>query len=324
MIHLKRPLISGNVRKRDGMEREYRYDNIKALLIFLVVLGHVLENCLLGGLKTIYIIIYSFHMPMFVFISGMFSKFEPGKIVRKLAVPYVIFQTLSRMLNMGNGTLQYTTPIWNLWYLVALIVWRLMVPFIDRKEGRMRTAILAGSVIVALVAGFDDTVGYYMSLSRIIVFFPFFVLGFYWRKYRCFESFFDKIRREYAIIALAAVCIIICFISDKVDPRWLYGSYSYAEAGYNPGYRLMFMVFGLVICMAVLKLSSDEKTLFSGIGKRSMQIYLLHGFAVALLKRVGNVWKSLGESKMFAVAVMVTMAIVAVMSVDFRRRLREK
>ena len=76
--------------------------------------------------------------------------------------------------------------------------------------------------------------------------------------------------------------------------------------------------------MAVLKLSSDEKTLFSGIGKRSMQIYLLHGFAVALLKRVGNVWKSLGESKMFAVAVMVTMAIVAVMSVDFRRRLREK
>lgn len=44
MIHLKRPLISGNVRKRDGMEREYRYDNIKALLIFLVVLGHVLEK----------------------------------------------------------------------------------------------------------------------------------------------------------------------------------------------------------------------------------------------------------------------------------------
>ncbi|MGN1155452.1 MAG: acyltransferase family protein, partial [Agathobacter sp.] len=222
------------------MEREYRYDNIKALLIFMVVLGHMLENCLVGSLRTIYIIIYSFHMPMFVFISGMFSKFEPNKIVRKLVVPYVVFQTLSFLLNMGNGTLQYTTPIWSLWYLMALIVWRLLVPFIDQEKRWVRIVILAGSVILALVVGFDDTVGYYMSLSRIIVFFPFFILGFYWRKYQRGRKLFEKIKKEYAVIALVAVCTMICFISDKVDPRWLYGSYSYEKAGYTPGCRLLF------------------------------------------------------------------------------------
>lgn len=298
------------------MEREYRYDNIKALLIFLVVLGHVLENHLTGGLKTVYIIIYSFHMPMFVFISGAFARFEPRSIVRRLVVPYLIFQTVSCILDTENGTLQYTTPIWNLWYLVALIVWRIMIPFIDRNKRWQRTAILAGSAAAALLVGFDDAVGYYMSLSRIVVFLPFFVMGFYWKKYRWGRTVFDKIRKEYAIIAVIVVCVIMCLLSDSIEPRWLYGSYSYNKAGYNMGYRLLFMVMGIILCAAVLKLSSNEKTLFSAIGKRSIQIYLFHGFVVALLQREGNMWESLGENKLFAISVMITASLVIMLSVN--------
>ena len=56
-------------------ERDYYFDNLKAVLIFLVVLGHFLlpihDNAVLVILKRL---IYVFHMPLFVFVSGYFAK----------------------------------------------------------------------------------------------------------------------------------------------------------------------------------------------------------------------------------------------------------
>ena len=56
-------------------ERDYYFDNLKAVLIFLVVLGHFLlpiyDDAFLVVLKRL---IYVFHMPLFVFVSGYFSK----------------------------------------------------------------------------------------------------------------------------------------------------------------------------------------------------------------------------------------------------------
>lgn len=47
--------------------RNYRMDNIKSFLILCVVLGHMLE---LSGTGGWYRVIYSFHMPAFIFVSG--------------------------------------------------------------------------------------------------------------------------------------------------------------------------------------------------------------------------------------------------------------
>ncbi len=52
------------------------WDNVKFILIFLVVLGHVMgifteSNMYLG---KYYLYLYVFHMPAFIFVSGLFSK----------------------------------------------------------------------------------------------------------------------------------------------------------------------------------------------------------------------------------------------------------
>ena len=77
-------------------QRDYLFDNYKAFLILLVVIGHFIEpaynnNTLLYTLKWL---IFSFHMPAFIFISGYFSKRELPflTLVRKLLVPYVIYE----------------------------------------------------------------------------------------------------------------------------------------------------------------------------------------------------------------------------------------
>ena len=52
------------------------WDNLKLFLIFLVVLGHLTLQyfCSSQMFCTVTMVIYTFHMPAFVFISGLFSK----------------------------------------------------------------------------------------------------------------------------------------------------------------------------------------------------------------------------------------------------------
>ena len=57
--------------------RDFHIDNIKGVLIFLVVLGHMLgylqetHSAFATGVRTF---IYFFHMPGFIFMSGYLAK----------------------------------------------------------------------------------------------------------------------------------------------------------------------------------------------------------------------------------------------------------
>ena len=50
------------------MRRNYRFDNIKLILILFVIVAHFFE--LFKGEERAYLTIYTFHMPLFICISG--------------------------------------------------------------------------------------------------------------------------------------------------------------------------------------------------------------------------------------------------------------
>ena len=52
-------------------ERDYLFDNYKALLVFLVVVGHFIEPCYKNNDFLFFLkwLIVSFHMPAFIFIK---------------------------------------------------------------------------------------------------------------------------------------------------------------------------------------------------------------------------------------------------------------
>lgn len=97
----------GPGRDTDMMEkqRDDQMDNIRAILIFCVVTGHVISN--FGettGTDAVYKIIFSFHMPAFLFVSGYFARYNPKKLFASLFPLYVIFQIaqyLERWLILG-------------------------------------------------------------------------------------------------------------------------------------------------------------------------------------------------------------------------------
>ena len=94
------------------------FDNIKSVLITLVVIGHFLlpleSTRLKDGLVNV---IYLFHMPMFIMVSGYFAKgMYAGKRFRwerigKLLWLYLLFQIISGMTESLAAGQQWTANI---------------------------------------------------------------------------------------------------------------------------------------------------------------------------------------------------------------------
>ena len=52
-------------------------DRLKGLAILLVVIGHLMAFCTHGERNPIYEVICSFHMPLFMFLSGLVLTYTP-------------------------------------------------------------------------------------------------------------------------------------------------------------------------------------------------------------------------------------------------------
>ena len=153
--------------------RDPYFDNAKFLLISLVIIGHIIEPLIHNNhiVKTTYLFIYSFHMPAFVLISGYFFKHShhlPRRII-KLLILYLLFSLL--YLPYTNVQPFLLRPFWILWFIVSLIFWNVMLPYVTKTKHPILLTIL-----FALLAGYMDSIGYFLSLSRTVVFFPFFVI----------------------------------------------------------------------------------------------------------------------------------------------------
>lgn len=238
-------------------------------------------------------------MPAFVFISGMLCKPRKiGQILGKYVYPYIIFQILyilfANFVLQDTQTLQFTTPYWIMWYMLALIVWSIITPLFDTKKRWQRILLLLGSVAIALLAGFDDKISYFMSMSRIVSFFPFFLAGFYFKKYTKIFTNDYKIKYHWlkAILVGLVVSLIICFIYqniDKIDAVWLYGSYPYSVKNYSWLIRLASMcVATIFIIFLVLIVPNRKLPIITKSGGRTLSCYLLHGFVIRYLLLVAD------------------------------------
>lgn len=271
--------------------RNYRMDNIKCFLIFCVVLGHMLELTYAGGG---YRIIYSFHMPAFIFISGYYAQFNREKIVSCLIYPYILFQFLylifDAVINNQNPAIlkfQFTTPYWLLWYLMVLIFYYLLLPFMD---GINEIFLLISGCVVSLVIGFDQSIGYYLSLSRFFTFLPYFILGRVWKHLNI-----DILFRSYIFKFLNVIGVLVtCFFLGKfqyINNAMLYGSYSYVNAGYSILIKGLLLLCASNWILFFMWIFPNFKIPFiSSIGKNTFNIFLLHGFIKKYLESHGGVF----------------------------------
>ena len=289
--------------KKVENKRIYLFDNLKAILIFLVVFGHMIEY--ISGApfyKTLYVLIYSFHMPLFIYVSGYFANAKPEKTLKNVVYPYVIFQTVyvifDRVVLKGNATLSFVAPYWALWYLVALFIYRCVLPFFETDKKSRAVFLILCAFAVSLLAGYDVKLGYYLAFSRVTVLFPFFLMGFYQRKFVSFEML-EKWRsivslKKFLSVSALVIAVLLAVFSQHINSAWLQNAYAYSVLEYNVFIRLAGFVCSIVFsALLVLAVSNKKIPFVTYIGQNCIYIFLLHGFVVKLVNGL-EIKKALG------------------------------
>jgi fucose 4-O-acetylase-like acetyltransferase len=270
-------------------------DNVKLVLIVLVVVGHALEPLVDAsrGMKAVYVAIYAFHMPLFAAVSGALAKTErkPGRVrglMWRLLAPFVIFQFLTFLLDVRDGVIEVnplTIPHWPLWSLVALFVWSIALPFVARRRGALPLSIAA-----ALLIGTIDQIGPPFSIARIIGFFPFF-LGGHILGTSGLSALSRRLKTSSAITILCAVTALSFSFSAQINHAWLYGVDGYATLGVSALVgvftRAGVMMLACILSLAVIALVPRGRTRVSALAKKTLYAYLLHGFGLRVAKLVG-------------------------------------
>lgn len=270
--------------------RDYAVDNVRFVLIFSVVCAHLLEICApFKGSLLLYKFIYTFHMPAFIFLFGYNAKFSPKKIVYRWCIPYVVFQcgyiAFANVYLHANMDFQFTTPYWLLWYMLACIYYQLLLPLFDTDDKGKQIVTILCAFVISLLIGYEESIGYYMSLSRFFVFQPWFLLGYYCKKNNLLERLsFQPKRRFLVLFASAAIIAVFIPFVGAIPKGLLYEAHSYASCEGTLWMRGMVSIISfaaiLFLCIGMRPYLSRKRILITNIGQNTWPIFLLHGFVV--------------------------------------------
>ena len=266
-------------------ERNYLFDNIKALMLLLVAIGHILDVYIDDGNNTVFYIamkyIYLFHMPVFAFVSGYFTKdFDRArnKAVKGVLIPYLILQmgyviVAAIMIYLGlakfnAGVFNYSIilPSSAFYYLLALFVWKLIA-----KDIMSLRCPLVISTVLGLLISFTKYDDFHMGYGAVFSLLIFYVLGI-----KCTESIINKIRKVPHVIAVFV--LLLGLIPASVCPYSIHSiRLNYESEGFTniEGMlcRCLFYIVAIVMGMAIINLLPATKTFCSKIGMRAILVY---------------------------------------------------
>ncbi|MFD4560280.1 acyltransferase family protein [Streptomyces sp. NPDC058469] len=272
-------------------QRDAFFDNAKYLAILLVAIGHSWEP-LKGDsrvLQGLYMVVYSFHMPAFIVISGYFSRsfdMSPARLKRLLtgvALPYVIFEiAYSLFSRYGNDDphqqITLLDPLYLTWFLCALFIWRLTTPIWKLVRHPLPIALGLAMLASCTPAMTDD-----FDLQRLAQFLPYFVLGLVLKP----EHFQLVRRREMRILAVPVVVsavVVGYWAVPRMNASWFYHHDSAQEFGapWWVGPVMMLAMFGcsLLLTAGFYSWVPSRRTWFTALGAGTLYGYLLHGFLI--------------------------------------------
>ncbi|MFE3634647.1 acyltransferase family protein [Streptomyces cellostaticus] len=275
---------------RPGKQRDSFFDNAKYLAIVLVAMGHAWEP-LKGDsrvLEALYTVVYAFHMPAFIIISGFFSRsfdMRPDRLKRLItgvAVPYILFETayplFKNLVDHSDEEVSLLDPWYLTWFLVALFVWRLTTPM--WKLVRWPLPVAVG---IAMLASVSPSIGDDLDLQRVLQFLPYFVLGL------CMQpKHFHMVRRRWVRIAsvpvFAGALAFGWWSVPRMNTAWFYHRDSAQELGapwwVGPVMVLAMMACSLLLTACFFAWVPRRRMWFTALGAGTLYGYLLHGFVV--------------------------------------------
>ncbi len=304
------------------MERLTRIDNAKAILIVLVVFGHMIELELVRSTAgaALFLLIYLFHMPAFAAVSGYLARPDAYSVAgaRRLSgllLAYAVFQPLMAIAMWGSiphsAAYVLLHPLFTMWWVLSLVWWRLMLPLFARGASA-RAAVLSVVAATALSLAFGRLPidGAVLSFSRTFVFLPFFVAG-----YRASQRGWKLPHGRGFVVAAAAIMLAtLAVLYVRFDfglSPWLMGAY--AQPGFT---RLQTVLTGLklaalsgVLVVSFFVLVPSRTLAITTLGSTTLSVFVWHGLALQMLIATGLAPKAAGT---WLAACLTTAAMVLV------------
>lgn len=323
-----------------NIQKDDRWSVLKGALLISVVVGHFcqlyLDRELRGGgiIQSLLCLIYSFHMPLFVFISGYFSKNlekRRNTAFSGLLIPFIVGQVVlgsitlvtDENLNLFRNPLYAT---YGTWYLISLFIWRTLMPDLIRIKKLSVLAVIM-FFTTPLFWGMDNTLG----LQRTLGFFCFFLAG-----YDCNEQGVFRILKVprticVGIFLVEIIVLFICFdiLSIPHSPVFIIFTHGltiskelwkapFIMVGYAAAFALA--VFNSVLFMNLFfrGAGSKFKKALAKIGEDTMPLYLSH---LVLVKIFAAVMKGLPDAVYLTLSILVGTAVVFGLSSKGYRKL---
>ncbi len=281
-------------------ERNYKLDNFKGILIYLVVLAHLTYSLNYYNSFSSLILtrfIYSFHMPLFLIISGYFSKNITSKNLKKLIVIF-FFVNLSYIIfdYIIYGTFNLLSVKYSAWYLLALLLFRTILKLNKFIEflSKNRNISLFIIFIISILSGFIN-----IPLIKIINYSFFFFFGYFLD--------LSKINFDYqkSLVLAFLIILILLFVSNilPVDLKLLSGE-TFTN-NYYFLYRIMIYLLDILLFIFMYNIIPNNPIrLLTKWGRNSIYIYSLHRILTILIADYLN-WLPFYSLISFVIAILL-------------------
>ena len=331
-------------------QRDYWFDNIKGVLMILVVIGHMIASFYTASpfMKYLYDAINFMHMGAFLILSGYMSKRRVDQkdyisVINKNIIPYITAQLflyftsviVPNGLKAANSTyfdksdFSFFLPIFQLWYLMAIIIFVLVS--MKLKPSRRPILFMVGAIALTLICGSVEQVNVF-KLTKVISYYPFYLLG-----YLLPKDFMVTVRNKWQVL-IGAVPVLLGYAYFMSRQDWVVGikniyglSSTYEKVGelafgLHPVFGRLFMVLVVpVVAFAFFAIVPRKKCLFSKLGQNSMSIFVLHSLFVVAFRCLNYeykiVTKYLSSLPVCIVFVIGCVAITFLLGSDFVKKM---
>ena len=280
------------------MKRIVWLDCLKGFLIITVVLGHSI-HCSHLQLEqdfihdTLWRIIYSFHMPTFIAVSGYVAynldsrggHFSIPKGIlrrfRQLFIPFLLWSLFlffiqHNVVHFYDYFIHPNNSLWFLWALFFISSFFMIIDWISQscKAPQILLMSLASVLLLILMIILEDAK--FLGVEYISFYFFFYILGYYFHKY----SLIERLKNEWIILA-GLIWIILAYFWQAREVPQIMSSVSFLPSGIIIiGYRIMTAIIAIILLLGIFKkwvgLSPPLAKGLLLLGNVSLGIYAAH------------------------------------------------
>ncbi len=263
-------------------------DGLKFILIALVVFGHSkhflsIDSSAFGMGIVRYAMhtVYFFHMPLFIMISGYFSKKESdirnfSRSTFRLLRIFLVFHFLWTGIDLLRGEdIDVLSPAFTLWYLLSLVYWRLILQCLPNRFLQKTSVVLSISFALCLLGGFVP-LSNELSIQRTFTFLPCFFLGYYAKRH----GWLEKVKNM-NLFVLIAVALVLIFVENRIHLDY-YGRGIYQQP-LDVGKRVFFVCSSVILSMAFIRCMPKRISYFGEEGRDVLFFYIYHSFVLLLV-----------------------------------------